>query len=92
MGRKNKKNNENIENKDITDKDCFSLEENILEYQDIIEKNENIIENYEDDKVARIWDTRNALIEYCNQMAIPLCDYLTFDIFNAFVEYLEEDK
>ena len=37
-----------------------------------------------------MWDTRRAMLDYCDKTAIPLCDYMTMDVFQDFVEYLEE--
>lgn len=37
-----------------------------------------------------IWNMRRDMLEYCDTNALPLCDYLTSDIFEQFVEYMTE--
>ena len=39
-----------------------------------------------------IWETRKAMIEYCDNTGIPLCDYLTIDIFEDFLNYLADSQ
>lgn len=56
------------------------------------EKRKNMIQQSIDNRFNNIWETRNAMIEYCDENALPLCDYMTFDIFKDFVEYLENNQ
>lgn len=37
-----------------------------------------------------IWSTRLKMINYCDQVAIPLCDYLNQNIIEEFVKFLSE--
>ena len=37
-----------------------------------------------------IWNTRLEMINYCDEMSIPLCDYLNQDIMENFVKFLSE--
>lgn len=52
----------------------------------------NIIVTKEDtDKnLDVIWNTRLEMINYCDEMSIPLCDYLNQDIMENFVKFLSE--
>jgi len=54
-------------------------------------ENENENENAEFIRQHNIiWDTRIKMIEYCNETAIPLCDYLDQDTMMGFIEFLQE--
>lgn len=37
-----------------------------------------------------IWRTRLKMIDYCDEMSIPLCDYINQDIMDNFVKFLTE--
>tara|TARA_Y100000389_G_C17394652_1_gene481857 strand:+ start:955 stop:1188 length:234 start_codon:yes stop_codon:yes gene_type:complete len=37
-----------------------------------------------------IWSTRLKMINYCDEVAIPLCDYLNQNIIEEFVKFLSE--
>ena len=37
-----------------------------------------------------IWQTRIKMIEYCDETAIPLCEYLDQDTMMGFIEFLQE--
>lgn len=37
-----------------------------------------------------IWNTRLEMINYCDEMSIPLCDYLNQDIMENFVKFLSK--
>jgi hypothetical protein len=47
-------------------------------------------DNTSDKDLHITWDTRIKMIEYCDEMLIPLCDYLSQDIMENFVKYLNE--
>ena len=47
-------------------------------------------DNTSDKDLDITWDTRIKMIEYCDQMTIPLCDYLSQDIMEKFVNFLNE--
>lgn len=89
MGRKNRN---KVSKDDDHTKEVQISEEKNIEYQEKIEEKIDIIEKQTYDRMSSIYDARNRMIEYCDEMAIPLCDYMTFNIFNSFVEYLEEHK
>ena len=53
----------------------------------------NIIVTKEDNTYKNldvIWNTRLEMINYCDEMSIPLCDYLNQDIMENFVKFLSE--
>jgi len=62
-------------------------EEEMLLQQKNEDKKESIIK-HNINKDDLIWDIKSSLLEYCDEYAIPLCDYLTFDMLQGFVEYL----
>lgn len=89
MGRKNrnkiKKENDPSKNKQKQD-----------EYAELLfaaaEDKKMKLKQEENDRLYVIWDTRREMLDYCDKMAIPLCDYMTIDIFKDFVEYLVEPR
>jgi len=82
MGRKerNKINDSDTEK----EKKIEEQEENeYMEEEQVVfqfEKNQNYIDI--------IHDTRINILDYCDNECIPLCDYLTIDVFEKFIEYL----
>ena len=53
----------------------------------------NIIVTKEDNtdkNLDVIWNTRLEMTNYCDEMSIPLCDYLNQDIMENFVKFLSE--
>ena len=79
MGRKNRVNKK--------PKQCTSSdsEDNITNITNIDTK-----DNTSDKDLDITWDTRIKMIEYCDQMTIPLCDYLSQDIMEKFVNFLNK--
>jgi hypothetical protein len=60
---------------------------------DLFIKNEEKIyklQQQEDKNLTTILDTRRAMLDYCDDVCVPLCDHLTIGVFQAFVEYLNE--
>lgn len=37
-------------------------------------------------------ETRRVMIQYCDDMCIPLCDYLTIDMFEDFMDHLASSQ
>ena len=87
MGRKNR--NKIMKEKDPT-KDQQKLEDEEERLFLDEEKRQSILQNMEDNRFNVIWNTRRAMLEYCNKSAIPICDYMVINIFQDFIEYLEE--
>ena len=59
----------------------------------LIQEQEDRIEKKYQSQISKdniIWDIRRDMLEYCDDTAIPLCDYLTDDMFRDFVYYLIE--
>lgn len=86
MGRKNR----NISNERDIDKD-----KDIEEDEELSIQQENIEERTTQQIIVKedlIWDIRHKMMKYCDNTAIPLCDYLTPEIFNQFIEYLIENN
>jgi hypothetical protein len=81
MGRKNR-------NKITKEKDDTNVLQEVEELS-ILQQQENIKQQkiFKDDL---IWDMRHEMLQYCDKTATPLCDYLTPEIFNQFIEYLAE--
>ena len=67
-----------------------------IEEPDIEEDTENVTIELEQERQLREFDTiyemRREMIEYCNNVAIPLCDYLTIDAMLYFIDFLREQK
>lgn len=67
------------------------------ERQDKEESSDDGVENHfqdnENNEFIRqydiIWKTRIKMIEYCNETAIPLCDYLDQDTMMSFIEFIQ---
>lgn len=76
MGRKNRIQTETKEHLSSDSEDEDNTEN--------IEKQNNIKE------LDVIWNARLKMIEYCDEMAIPLCDYLSQDVMDNFVKFLNE--
>lgn len=68
--------------KECTHSDSDSDDSNI-----IVTKEDN---TDTDKNLDVIWNTRLEMINYCDEMSIPLCDYLNQDIMENFVKFLSE--
>lgn len=55
--------------------------------EDIVE----IKKSHADKRFDIIWNIRQEMLDYCDNNTIPLCDYLTPNIFEQFVEYIAEN-
>jgi len=68
------------------------IEKNINECTHSDSDDSNIIvkEDNTDKDFDVIWNTRLKMINYCDEMSIPLCDYLKQDIMEDFVKFLSE--
>ena len=84
MGRKNRK---KIITETHYDKDIQKQE---LGIEDQYENIEEIIQEQKILNDDLVWDIRNNMLKYCDDNSLPLCDYLTLEIFNQFIEYLTE--
>jgi hypothetical protein len=88
MGRKNQI---NIKREIDPEKDKMKQEE----IEDKLLKEEEKIKNIAQEEIDNIfnnlWETRNKMINYCDKNSLPLCDYMTFDIFQNFVKHLVEE-
>jgi len=86
MGRKNR-------NKIVDDND---KEKKKKEYEDDIQNEEendkenDFNEKDQEETINIIWETRNKMIEYCDTSNIPLCDHLTFDILEKFINHMSQ--
>ena len=56
--------------------------------EDYIENNDGTKEK--DNECHSLLDVRTEMLKYCDYMSIPLCDYLTHDILEQFIEHLTE--
>jgi hypothetical protein len=64
--------------------------------EEVVEVNDDQEEENESDRHRRlyerhldiIWETRVAMINHCDEACIPLCDYLTIDVLEQFIDYL----
>lgn len=57
--------------------------------------NNNIIIDTKEDTVTDkhldvIWSTRLKMINYCDEVALPLCDYLNQNVLEEFVKFLSQ--
>jgi hypothetical protein len=88
MGRKNQINikREIDPEKDKIKKD--EIEDKLLREE---EKIKNMAQEEIDNRFNDLWETRIKMIDYCDKNALPLCDYMTFDIFQNFVKHLVEE-
>jgi len=77
MGRKNRKRIKK-ETKDNEKEDIGIINQEDHVYQ----------KDYKQFEIA--WSTRRELIQYCDNNAIPLCDYLTIGPFQDFIEYISK--
>ena len=79
MGRKNhtRVSKYKSDTKEVEDDDNNDDEEETIRLQKFVEHQFNII-----------WETRRAMIRYCDDMCIPLCDYLTVDVFDDFIGHI----
>ena len=79
MGRKNRN---RISEKNISSKNSGSEDE----YDD-----EKVEEEYRISELCQfdiIWKVRLRMIEYCDEMALPLCDYLDNQKMENFIDYV----
>jgi hypothetical protein len=61
------------------------------EYLYLTEQNNKIRkEEKEYDNFNILWNTHKEMLSYCDDMSIPLCDYMSIDIFEEFIKYLEQ--
>ena len=74
------------------ERDEIKEEKEEEDYEDIyIEEEKDTLSRqqvYEQNQLDIICDIRIAMIKYCDKLCIPLCDYLTIDIFEKFIENL----
>ena len=66
-----------------------SVEKETKEYSDSEDDNKSL--DTEQDIIKdfdKICNARLRMIEYCDEMAVPLCDYLSQDIIEDFVKFL----
>ena len=64
-------------------------EEDETEY---IDDETDSLEKIYDYQFNAMWETRKAMIEYCDNTGIPLCDYLTIDMFEVFLNHLSDSQ
>lgn len=89
MGRKNR-NKLSKEKEKEKDNDIQEDEELcILQQQENVEENKTRQIMIKEDLIC---DIRDKMLKYCDNTGIPLCDYLTLDIFDQFIEYLTENN
>ena len=85
MGRKNR-------NKIKKESDPIKEQQKQDEYNELLfateQDQECVSRQAKENHFKMIWDTRRAMLEYCDETAIPLCDYMTIDIFQDFVKFL----
>jgi hypothetical protein len=60
----------------------------VVEEEDDEENESTRLQKYHEYRIKVIWETYRAMIQYCDDMYIPLCDYLTVDMFEDFVDHL----
>ena len=87
MGRKNRN---RINKESDPNREKLKLEDEEDRILSSEEYKKNMSFQAEEKRLSVIWDTRRAMLDYCNQHTIPLCDYMTIEIFQDFIEYLEE--
>ena len=56
------------------------------------EKEQTELECNQDEILYNLIDTRNNMIEYCNEMNLPLCDYISHDYFDLFYDFLVKNS
>lgn len=84
MGRKNR---------DRVSKYKSETKEVEVEVDDTEEEDESIrLQKFHEHQFNIMWETRRAMIQYCDDMCIPLCDYLTIDIFEDFMDHLASSQ
>jgi hypothetical protein len=84
MGRKNR---------DRVSKYKSETKEVEVEVDDTEEEDESIrLQKFHEHQFNIMWETRRAMIQYCDDMCIPLCDYLTIDMFEDFMDYLASSQ
>ena len=60
---------------------------------DDTEEDESIrLQKFHEHQFNIMWETRRAMIQYCDDMCIPLCDYLTIDMFEDFMDHLASSQ
>jgi hypothetical protein len=73
-------------------KEINKVEDEVEEENYDEEENEYVLQReYEQYETDIIWETRRKMTEYCNNLCIPLCDYLTIDVFEKFIEQISEE-
>lgn len=84
MGRKNR---------DRVSKYKSETKEVEVEVDDTEEEDESIcLQKFHEHQFNIMWETRRAMIQYCDDMCIPLCDYLTIDMFEDFMDHLASSQ
>ena len=64
-----------------------------VEVDDTEEEDESIrLQKFHEHQFNIMWETRRAMIQYCDDMCIPLCDYLTIDMFEDFMDHLASSQ
>lgn len=81
MGRKNR--NRIKKERQVKDESSDNDDDNENDYQE--KENTEFIRQHD-----IIWQTRIKMIDYCNETAIPLCEYLDQDTMMGFIEFLQE--
>ena len=57
------------------------------------EEDESIrLQKFHEHQFNIMWETHRAMIQYCDDMCIPLCDYLTIDMFEDFMDHLASSQ
>jgi hypothetical protein len=87
MGRKNRN---NIKRNIDTEKELLKKEDK--EIMELAHKEDihEIQQKHIDKQFDIIWNIRREMLDYCDNNSIPLCDYLTPNIVEQFVEYISE--
>ena len=71
----------------------YKSETKEVEVDDTEEENESIrLQKFHEHQFNVMWETHRAMIQYCDDMCIPLCDYLTIDMFEDFMDYLASSQ
>ena len=71
----------------------YKSETKEVEVDDTEEEDESIrLQKFHEHQFNVMWETRRAMIQYCDDMCIPLCDYLTIDMFEDFMDYIASSQ
>ena len=68
-------------------------EKELEQQQDEIYKEEQediIAENKQKDYYDILWGTRMKMIQYCDNQSLPICDYLTQNNIQDFIDFLQK--